>query len=450
MNSKNSLRLLALTMLPLNLAERHCDAQAIYEPYTFTTIAEKAGASGSLDGTGSSARFQFPNSLVLDGAGNVAYVLDTYNDTVRQMTQSGEDWVVTTIAGVAGSAGSADGTNTAARFNLPTNMTLDSFGNIYFGDGKNRTIRKLSPVGLNWVSSTIAGLAGYSGSADGTNSSARFDNISGIAIDPAGLIYASDYSMHTIRQVTPVGSDWVVTTIAGLAGHAGSSDGAGSVARFNQPSSLALGSAGNLFITEAGNKTVREMRWAGTNWVVATLAGLPGHSGHADGAGSGVRFTDPEDIVVDIAGNLYVSDFSPANTIRKLRREGTNWVSSTIGGLAGHQGSTDGTGDSALFWDPAVAVDAAGNLYVADVGNHIIRRGVPALAMISSGPHFGFAGGQFGFDLTGPAGQEAVLEGSSDLVNWTPVWTNTLTGPLSFSDPQSASNPQRFYRAKAK
>src|SRR5437867_67532 len=137
-------------------------AQSVYTPYTFTTLAGIAGA-GSADGTGSAARFNFPGCAAVDGSGNV-YVADAANQTIRKITPSG---VVTTLAGLAGSSGSADGTGSAARFNLPFGVAVDGSGSVYVADTYNHTIRQITPGG---VVTTLAGLAGSSGSADGTGS----------------------------------------------------------------------------------------------------------------------------------------------------------------------------------------------------------------------------------------------------------------------------------------
>ena len=223
-------------------------------PYTFTTLAGLAGAWGSADGTNSAARFYYPEGVAVDSATNV-YVADTWNHTIRKVTPAGE---VTTLAGLAGTIGSADGTGSAARFYYPEGVAVDSAGNVYVGDAYNQTIRKVTPAG---VVTTLAGLAGSPGSADGTNSAARFDQASGVAVDTNGNLYVADWGNHTIRKVTPVGTNWVVTTLAGLAGSSGSTDGTGSAARFNfggNGGAVAMDSAGNLYVPDWSNHTIRK------------------------------------------------------------------------------------------------------------------------------------------------------------------------------------------------
>ena len=216
------------------------------QTYTFSTLAGNAGY-GSADGTGSAARFWEPAGVAVDCAGNV-YVADTDNYTIRKITPTG---VVTTLAGLAGVSGSADGTNSAARFGFPSGVAVDSAGNVYVADTYNSTIRKITSAG---AVTTLAGLAGSGGSADGTNSAAQFDDPTGVAVDSAGNVYVADSFNHTIRKITQAGG---VTTLAGLAGSAGIADGTNSAARFYSPKGVAVDSAGNVYVADSDNNTIR-------------------------------------------------------------------------------------------------------------------------------------------------------------------------------------------------
>jgi sugar lactone lactonase YvrE len=186
--------------------------------------------------------------VATDSAGNV-YVADTDNYTIRKITPGG---VVTTLAGLAGSYGTNDGTGSAARFFNPEGVATDSSGNVYVADTWNHTIRKITPAG---VVTTLAGLAGSFGSADGTGSAARFYHPGGVATDSSGNVYVAEIANSTIRQITPGG---VVTTLAGLAGSVGSADGTGSAALFHYPHGVATDSSGNVYVADDGNYTIRK------------------------------------------------------------------------------------------------------------------------------------------------------------------------------------------------
>jgi DNA-binding beta-propeller fold protein YncE len=327
-----------------------------------STLAGTAGIAGSTDGTGVAALFDQPQGIAVDGTGNV-YVSDTDNSTIRKITAAG---VVTTLAGAAGQTGGSDGAGSSARFSYPLGLAVDTAGNIYVADYENSTIRKVTPGGSV---STLAGSAGNSGSVDGQGGSALFNHPNAVAVDGAGYVYVSDTSNQTVREISPGGS---VSTLAGTAGIGGRADGTGAAARFFYPGGIASTSAGVVYVADTGNHTVRAMDSPG---VVTTLAGSAGQQGDADGTGSQALFAYPYGVAVDGSGHLYVAD-SNNNTIRVVTTAGGSV--STLAGTGGIAGSADGAGGAASFNSPAgVAVDAGGNVYVADSNNDTIRKIAP-------------------------------------------------------------------------
>ncbi len=327
--------------------------------YPVTTLAGLAGATGGTDGAGSAARFTSPYGVAVDVAGTI-YVADSFEHTIRKITPAG---VVTTLAGLARTSGSTDGTGSAARFNGPRGVAVDAAGTLYVADANNSTIRKITPAG---VVSTLAGLAGSSGSTDGTGSAARFTTPEGVAVNAAGLVYVADSFRNTIRAITPAG---VVSTLAGSAFvSGGNADGVGSAARFNRPSGLALSSAGLLYVADSSNHTIRKVTPAGA---VTTTAGS---MGSADGVGRAAGFSFPAGVAVDSTGVVYVAD-SANHTLRRITPLG---VVTTLAGQAGAFGSADGVGSAARFRTPiGLAVDSTGTLFVADRDNNTIRRRGP-------------------------------------------------------------------------
>ena len=335
-----------------------------------TTFAGSAESRGAADGTNSAARFNFPNGVAVDSAGSV-YVADTYNNSIRRITPAG---VVTTLAGKAGmividsitglpSGNYADGTGTAARFYFPTSVTVDNSGNVYVADTKNNIIRRINSAG---TVTTFAGTAGSSGSADGTASEARFNQPNGVAVDGAGNVYVADTSNYTIRRISPAG---VVTTLAGSALSSGSTDGIGSAARFNFPDGLTLDATGNVYVADTYNHIIRRITPAGE---VTTLAGVAGMIGSVDGTGTAARFNNPRSVAADSSGNIYLADGNN-HTFRRITPAG---VVTTLAGKGGVDGSADGIGNSARFFYPTgVALDNSGVAYVTDSFNNTIRKG---------------------------------------------------------------------------
>ena len=267
-----------------------------------TTIAGST-TSGSTDGTGTSARFNYPTGITTDGTN--LFVVDQYNHTIRKIVIS--TGVVTTLAGST-TSGSTDGTGTSARFYYPTGITTDGT-NLFVADTSNHTIRKI--VISTGVVTTIAGSAGSSGSTNATGTSARFYYPTGITTDGTNL-FVADTSNHTIRKI--VISTGVVTTIAGTAGSSGSTDGTGTSARFYVSYGITTDGT-NLFVADSWNHTIRKI--VISTGVVTTIAGSAGLTGSTDATGTSARFYYPEGMTTD-GTNLFVAD-SANHTIRKIQ-----------------------------------------------------------------------------------------------------------------------------------
>ncbi len=270
-------------------------------------------------------------------------------------------YVVTTLAG-NGAQGTIDGSGTAASFNYPIGIAVNASGNLYVGDQFNEKVRQITPGG---TVTTFAG-NGSVGSTDGAAATAAFYYPTGIAVDASGNIFVTDLGGNTIREITPAGA---VTTVAGTGG-TGSLNGPAASATFSEPSGIAVDGSGNLFITDASNNKIREISSGG---VVSTFAGS-GAIGSADGTGTAASFYYPYGIAIDGSGNLYVAD-ARNNEIRKITSAG---IVTTFAG-SGSPGAADGTGTSAtLNYPTGIAIDTAGNLYVADNSNNEIRMITPS------------------------------------------------------------------------
>jgi len=306
--------------------------------YVVSTFAG-SGALGSADGAGTVATFWYPTSVAVDANSNV-YVGQFGSTKIRKISPTS---VVSTIA---------DG----GFFGL--GVAVDANGTVYVADTFNNKIRKITAAG---VVSTLAG-TGAQGSADGAGAAATFNFPYRVAVDANGTVHVADTNNRKIRKITA----GVVSTLAGT-GAQGSADGAGDAATFSSPFGIAVDANGTVYVMDA-NK-IRKITGAG---VVSTLAGT-GAQGSADGAGAAASFSNPSSIAVDANGNVYVADWGN-NKIRKITAAG---VVSTIAGT-GTAGSADGVGAAATFDSPSgVAVDANGNIFVAEYFNNKIRKLTP-------------------------------------------------------------------------
>jgi len=339
-----------------------------------TTLAGYTGAnppaSTLVDGVGSAARFGEVASLVVDAGGSLL-ASDRANHAIRRITATGE---VTTLAG--GVRGFADGTGPTAQFDLPSGLAVDAGGTIYVADFGNSVVRKITSAG---TVGTLAGSPKVRGETDGVGAQAQFDSPLGLASDALGNLHVADVVRDSIRRVTPGGQ---VTTIVAST----------SPAILNAPHSLAIDGAGNLYVADTYNNAIR--RVAPDGQVTAVAGFTPAQSaGGADGPRAESRFNGPRDVVIAADGTCYIAD-AGNHVIRRISPEG---VVSTYAGTKGVAGHADGPADQATFNAPrALALDAAGNLYVGDQGNYLIRKITPGGTVTTLAGQAGVSGSEDG------------------------------------------------------
>ncbi|HKR07100.1 MAG TPA: gliding motility-associated C-terminal domain-containing protein [Bacteroidia bacterium] len=296
---------------------------------TVSRYAGVAASSGSVDGSALSAKFNSPHGICADKTGNV-FVADRYNNKIRKITLLG---VVTTFAG-SGAVGANDGTGTAATFNEPWAIACDTNNNLYVADTKSYKIRKITSAG---VVTTVAGTGSF-GTTNGAVNVAQFGFPAGIAVSKDGsIIYVADRMTHIIRKI----QGGQVSTIAGTAYLSGSTDGTGSLARFDHPYNICLDNSGNVIVADSWNFKIRKVTPTGA---VTTVAGS-GVQGSANGPALSATFDSTWAVVVDSTGNIYVGD-GRNYTIRKITPTG---IVSKYAGKTGIAGYTDGDTSVATF-----------------------------------------------------------------------------------------------------
>ncbi len=312
-----------------------------------------SGARGSADGTSAAATFELPLGVAVDSSGNV-YVADADNNKIRKVTPAG---VVTTFAG-SGGRGSTDGVSALAAFDYPEGVAVDPTGTVYVGDVGNHKIRKISPAG---TVSTLAG-SGAPGSADGTGSAATFDGPSGLAVDSSGTLYVADVNSNKIRKITP---DGAVTTLAG-SGVRGGADGVGTAATFDGPAGVAVDSSGNIYVADLNNNKIRKITSAGQVSTLAGSgpagsadgagpdATFNSPAGVAVDSGASLYVADFYNNkirkITQPAGQACVSDAFTACLIGGRYKVTSHWQNQYAGGQVSTLSATRLTDATAAFW----------------------------------------------------------------------------------------------------
>ncbi len=372
---------------------------------TLALLAGNIGGAGAVDGVGTDARLNYPAGLVVDAQG-VVYFIDTFNYALRKLSPDGQ---VSTVAGLMGVSGTADGTGKDARFGYAFGLAIDSTGVLYVADSSSHTIRKVTASG---EVITFAGAAGLVGFEDGMGISARFSSPAAVAVGPDNTLYVTDSSNGTIRRILPNGA---VDTLAGAAGMNATVNGPKATARLYFPRSIAYVSAGNFLLVTESSGAIRRVNLDGSistfagdfmmgesvdgplkiarfqtasmiavgtdatvyiaerstntirriepNGNVVTVAGKRSEAGAADGKGLDARFNFPDGICSGPNGTIFVSD-NVSSTLRKIASDGEV---TTIAGRAGVTGRFDGAGAAAQFRTPGpVVVAPGGGLLLVD------------------------------------------------------------------------------------
>ena len=380
-----------------------------FPPGVMSTVAGNGTLGNSGDGgAATSAEIGYPDGVTVDGASNL-YIADSGSSVIRKVDHLG---TITTIAG--GGSGGDGGPATSARLISPESLAVDGAGNLFIADTVNYRIRMVDATG---TITTVAGNghAGFSGDG-GLATNAQLALPGGVAVDGAGNLYIGDTNNHRVRKVDLSGT---ITTLAGNDSAGGSGDGGPATsAELYYPQSVAVDGKGNIYIGDTGTYRVRKIDPSG---IITTVAGN-GTSGFSGDGGPAVSASlgSPDGVAVDGVGNIFIADYVD-NRIRKVDLSGT--ITTVAGDTNQGSGGDGGPATSAELHNPYnVAVDGAGNLYIADYNNNRIRK-----VDLADPPSLTFA-------------STAVGATSSDSPQ-TVLVANSGNAPLSFPAPTSGQNP---------
>jgi sugar lactone lactonase YvrE len=348
---------------------------------TITTVAGNGtyGYAGD-GGPATSAELYGPYGVAVGPSGNL-YIADSYNYRIRMVSAGG---VVTTVAGNGDYGFGGDGgPATSALLSEPSGVAVDAAGNLYLADTYNQRIRKVSAAG---IITTVAGngSTGYLGDG-GAATSAQLNNPLGVAVDAGGNLHISDSGNVRIRSASAAG------TISTLVGGAIGDGGLGVFGSLNRPYGVARDNAGNTYVADTDNNRVRKVA---ANGIITTVAGTgePGFSGDG-GAAASAQLDYPAGVAVDASGNLYIADSSNYR-IRKVSASGTITTEAGNGYCCGHTGDGGPATSAEIGFPYGLAVDSSGNLYISDIYNDVVRK-VPTsgtVTTVAGNGTYGYAG----------------------------------------------------------
>ena len=336
---------------------------------TITIIETFAGTTrfGGDGGAATSATLNSPYGVAVDSSGNL-YIADRDNHCIRKVDATTGN--ISTVAGTGTRGFSGDGGGaTVARLWSPSGVALDGSGNLYIADTSNYRVRKVDAMTGNISTVAGTGTGGFGGDG-GAAASATLSFPYGVALDSSGNLYIADSFDNRIRRVDATTGN--ISTVAGTGTSSFSGDGgAAASATLNSPRGVALDSSGNLYIADGGNQRIRRVDAATGN--ISTVAGTGTFGPIGDGgAATSASLSSPSGVALDGSGNLYIAD---ALDFRIRRVDATTGNISTVAGTGGGFGGDGGAATAARLWVPeGVALDGSGNLYIADTGNHRVRK----------------------------------------------------------------------------
>jgi len=338
------------------------------------TIAGTISSAGLIGdgGLATDAKLHFPQDITLDSSGNI-YIADTSNNAIRKVDISTGN--ISTVAGTLGTSGATGdgGLATNATLNYPMGIVLDTSGNIYIADRANNAIRKVDISTGNI--STVAGTIGSSGASGdgGLATDAKLNFPQGVALDSSGNIYISDRNNNAIRKVDI--STGNISTIAGTLGTSGATGDGGlaTSATLDSPTGIVIDKIGDIYFSDSQNHAIRKVDISTGN--ISTIAGTLGTSGATGdgGVATSATLNNPDGVAVDNKGNIYIAD-SYNYAIRKVDENGNiSTISGTLG-WSGNSGDGAEAINAKLYGSSGVTLDSSGNIYIADLGNHAIRK----------------------------------------------------------------------------
>ena len=357
------------------------------------------------------AQLQLPVGIAVDGAGDL-FVADSANNAIRKITTDGN---IRTIAGLGPTAPGFFGdaaAATAANLDGPLDVAVDSNNNAYIADTNNANVRKITSDGnINTVAGGTAIVSGavtvkFGYAGDGAAATAAsLAGPAGVAVDSSGNIYIATYADNRIRKVASSGGN--ISTFAGNSGYGFAGDGGPATsAQLSAPRGICLDSAGNLYLADRWNNRIRKI--AGGN--ISTIAGNGlANFGGDNGAATSAQLSAPDGVAVDNAGNVYISDLLN-NRVRMVSPSGiiTTYAGNGLSGFSGDGGPAT---SAALSQPAGLAVDASGNLYIADSNNSVVRKVTP-VGIIST---VAGTGGSQGYSGDGGAATSAKMMAPSGI-----------------------------------